>query len=166
MLFWGRNLIRRERYMIKNKQTLFIFMTEWGEETNWPQRKTQFHVADPATFLASNLFTYFPLRAACPFIYGKNEYFCVCIIVSLILSIFKFSVWISSPKLHRAPLNLAALNTCASLSLMSLHLFMLSALWSSAVAWVMAAKLADGLCFGCCKIWSVWHDFDVADSQP
>ena len=66
------------------------------------------HVADPATFLASNsvLGPYFPLRAACLFSNGKSKYFRVCVITSLILYSLKTWLWISSPKLHTSPLKI------------------------------------------------------------
>ena len=41
--------------------------------------------------------TYFPLRRACLFSYGKNKTFSL-------LSVLKFCVWISPPKLHSGPL--------------------------------------------------------------
>ena len=89
MKLWGS---RRERssltdsfsYRKWNKQTLFTFMTE---QTNWPQRTTQFHtvllclyVADPATCLASNcvLATWISSESS-SFIHSwkNNKYFCL-----------------------------------------------------------------------------------------
>ena len=62
-------------------------------------------MADSATLLASNsvLGPYFPLTAACLFCYGNELPY-----------IYKFWVWISSPKLHSTPLICTILKACVS----------------------------------------------------
>ena len=66
--------------LCKKKQTTLSVLKHLLQDTHWPNRTTRLHtvvpclfLADPATFLSSNsvLGSYFPLRKACSFSYGK-----------------------------------------------------------------------------------------------
>ena len=92
-------LTRRERSLL----TDFLFLNElssfsWlNKQTNLKEQHSYIlclHVADPATFLTSIrvLRHYFPLRTACLLSNGNNEYFCICVLTSLILCIWQFCV--------------------------------------------------------------------------
>ena len=78
-----------------------LSLFSWSIKLN--KKKLCLYVADPATFPASN--SVLELRTSCLFSSGKDKYFWVCVFTFFILLMLKFGVWISSSKLHSAPLS-------------------------------------------------------------